>query len=281
MFNSDLKEEALKELKRASEKYQKHYERALLDITTLQNTRENSVVILENLERYITKLSHKPKDYETAISEISARRQNFNDKLAQLKRESENIDSSTGQTIGGGIIAGVGVAALAPSAAMAVAMTFGTASTGVAIGTLSGAAATNAALAWLGGGAIAAGGAGMAGGTALLALANPVGLAIGSIAILGGGFWASSKNKEIAKKAEKSTKIIKKEYHRIKETDLAVITLNSETFSLNSKINSLLNRFTNRRMTNYEKFTENDKDDLRVLMNSAETLSKKIGVTVQ
>ena len=281
MFNSDLKKEALKALKRAAEKYQKHYEKALQDITTLQNTREDSVIILENLERYITELSHKPKDYETTISEISARRQNFNDKLAQLRNESENVDSSTGQTIGAGIVAGAGVAALAPSAAMAVAMTFGTASTGVAISALSGAAATNAALAWLGGGALAAGGAGMAGGTALLALANPVGLAIGGLAILGGGFWASSKNKKIAHKAEKSTKAIKKEYHRIKETDLVVVALNSETVALNSRINSLLNRFTNRRMTNYDKFTESDKDDLRVLMNSAETLSKKIGVTVQ
>ena len=85
----------------------------------------------------------------------------------------------------------------------------------------------------------------------------------------------------IAHKAEKSTKAIKKEYHRIKETDLVVVALNSETVALNSRINSLLNRFTNRRMTNYDKFTESDKDDLRVLMNSAETLSKKIGVTVQ
>ena len=281
MFNSNLKEEALKALKKAAKRYQQHYEKALQDITVLQKTREDSVIVLENLERYITKLAHKPKEYEITISEISTRRHNFNNKLAELKRESDNVDTSAGQTIGAGIVAGAGVAAIAPSAAMAVAMTFGTASTGVAIGTLSGAAATNAALAWLGGGALAAGGAGMAGGTALLALANPVGLAIGAIAILGGGFWASSKNKKIAKKAEKSTKAIKKEYHRIKETDLIVVTLNSETVSLNYNIQNLLLKFTNRHMTNYNKFTESDKDDLRVLMNSAETLSQKIGVTVK
>ncbi len=46
------------------------------------------------------------------------------------------------------------LSAFGPAAAMAIATTFGTASTGTAIAdTLFGAAATNAALAWLGGGA--------------------------------------------------------------------------------------------------------------------------------
>lgn len=62
---------------------------------------------------------------------------------------------------------------------MAIATTLGTASTGTAISALSGAAATNAALAWLGGGALATGGGGVAAGEAFLALAGPVGWAIG------------------------------------------------------------------------------------------------------
>ena len=70
-----------------------------------------------------------------------------------------------------GAMAGAGIAAFGPTAAMAVATTFGTASTGTAIATLSGAAATNAALAWLGGGALAVGGGGMAAGEAFLAMA--------------------------------------------------------------------------------------------------------------
>lgn len=66
---------------------------------------------------------------------------------------------------GGGALLG---GATFTSGAMAVAMTFGTASTGTAISTLSGAAATNAAMAWLGGGAAYAGGFGMAGGAMVL-----------------------------------------------------------------------------------------------------------------
>lgn len=80
--------------------------------------------------------------------------------------------------------AGVAVVAFGPSVAMGVATTFGVASTGTAISALSGAAATNAALAWLGGGALVAGGGGMSAGAALLALANPVGIAIGCVALV-------------------------------------------------------------------------------------------------
>ncbi len=56
----------------------------------------------------------------------------------------------------------------AGSGILALATTFGTASTGTAIATLHGAVATNAALAWLGGGAVSAGGGGMAVGGAVL-----------------------------------------------------------------------------------------------------------------
>ena len=83
-----------------------------------------------------------------------------------------------------GVGTGVAVVTLGPSVAMGVATTFGVASTGTAISTLSGAAATNAALAWLGGGALAAGGGGMSAGAAFLALANPVGIAIGCMALV-------------------------------------------------------------------------------------------------
>lgn len=75
---------------------------------------------------------------------------------------------------------------------MGIATTFGTASTGTAIATLSGAAQTNAALAWLGGGALVAGGGGMGAEETFLAMAGPVGWAIGGVALVGGAALASS-----------------------------------------------------------------------------------------
>ncbi len=77
-------------------------------------------------------------------------------KQAQVYDQTLQTKGTTGAEVmaGVGTAAGVGVATLGPSAAMALATTFGTASTGAAISTLGGAAATNAALAWLGGGVL-------------------------------------------------------------------------------------------------------------------------------
>lgn len=91
------------------------------------------------------------------------------------KLEEEYRASHVGKgTAAAGVAVGAGVAAFAPTAALAIATTFGTASTGTAIATLSGAAAIIPPR-QLGGGALAAGGGGMSAGSALLALAGPVG----------------------------------------------------------------------------------------------------------
>ena len=103
---------------------------------------------------------------------------------------------------------------MAPSAAMAIATTFGTASTGAAISTLSGAAATNAALAWLGGGSLAAGGAGIAGGETLLALAGPIGWAIGGVGLATGGLIANGKNKKAAEEMNRKAAKVQAEIRK-------------------------------------------------------------------
>lgn len=93
-----------------------------------------------------------------------------------MKKERKQTVASAG-TVGVGTAIGVG----GQTAAMSIATTFGTASTGTAISTLSGAAATNAATAWLGGGALAAGGGGMATGS----------LVLGAIPVVGWGLAAA------------------------------------------------------------------------------------------
>lgn len=70
----------------------------------------------------------------------------------EARQEAEGVNLKAGTGAAAGVGAGVATLAFGPSAAMAFATTFGTASTGTAISSLSGAAATNAALAWLGGG---------------------------------------------------------------------------------------------------------------------------------
>lgn len=76
-----------------------------------------------------------------------------------------NLNAATSLAATGAIVA-------TPAVMAAIAVTWGTTSTGVAISSLSGAAMTNAVLAWWGGGAIAAGGGGMAAGGTAIAFAT-------------------------------------------------------------------------------------------------------------
>lgn len=280
MLNAGYKKEALAVLDRANKEYQNTYETTVNNISDLHQKRLESLKILKGVEAYIQNLANKPKEYEKIVSEIVIRRKKFESDLNMLELESKKADKVSGGVAGAGVMAGAGVAAFGPSAAMAVAMTFGTASTGTAIATLSGAAATNAALAWIGGGTLLAGGGGMAAGESLLALAGPVGWAIGGAALVGGGLLANSKNKKIAEKAESSTRTVKRETERIKEIDVKVGALRKTTVSLNGEITQLITVMLQLGLTDYKCFTEDNKNNLRKMMNSAEALSKKIGETV-
>lgn len=280
MFNSNYKKETLQELERANDTYKSTFDEAVKYIEQLQKTREASIPVLTRVENHVNAMANVPQEYVRKLQEIRLNRINFEKALENLKLESKKTDKVSGGIIGAGAMAGAGVAALGPSAAMAVAMTFGTASTGTAIATLSGAAATNAALAWLGGGALAAGGAGMAGGSAFLALAGPLGWAIGGAALVGGGAYANHKNKEIAKRAEKSTQTIKKETTRIKIVEVKVQGLCAETKKLYEKLDFLFYRVNNFGQ-DYRRFGEDEKNDFRIMMNIAVSLSKKIVENVQ
>ncbi len=280
MLNAGYKKEALAVLDRANKVYQNTYETTVKNISDLHQKRLEAVKTLKGVEAYIQNLANKPKEYEKIVSEIVVRRNKFESDLKTLELESKKADKVSGSVAGAGVMAGAGVAAFGPTAAMAVAMTFGTASTGTAIATLSGAAATNAALAWLGGGALLAGGGGMAAGETLLALAGPVGWAIGGAALVGGGILANSKNKKIAEKAESSTRTVKRETERIKEVDVKVGVLRKTTVSLNTEIGQLITMMLQLGLNDYKRFTEDNKNNLRKMMNSAEALSKKIGEIV-
>ena len=116
----------------------------------------DSITFVENL---VNSIANRPKSFDAEFEEISVYRKKFTESCEFAGRELQEARKAV-VGAGAGLAAGASVAFMAPTAAMWVATTFGTASTGAAISTLSGAAATNAALAWLGGGALAAGGGG-------------------------------------------------------------------------------------------------------------------------
>ena len=145
--------------------------------------RSRSIDTIDNITGLINSIANTPKEFKDTFEIIESNRKTFKDACNFAERELDAARSAA-TSAGAGIAAGASVAFMAPTAAMWVATTFGTASTGAAISTLSGAAATNAALAWLGGGALAANGGGMAAGSALLAMAGPIGWTIAGATLL-------------------------------------------------------------------------------------------------
>lgn len=276
MLNEKLKQAALQDMEKENQLYVDVFSKTIKSIERLQRSREYAVRLILDIERYIKKLANKPREFENQIKDINFRYTDFNKRIAKIKEiDKQNQEISYNKPIVTTTILGVGGASLAPSAAMAIAMTLGTASTGTAIASLSGVAATNAALAWLGGGALAAGGFGVVGGQALLSMAGPIGWAVGGISVTSGVLLKAFQNKDVAKKAEDATIAIKKEKERISEVNIQVCAWNKETSKLTIELRKKLNSLRLKR--DYYLFSDNDKKELVIMMNMTELLSKKIG----
>ena len=275
MFNSELKEKAKKVLEEVYEDYKRTLSNTINHSESLYEKKLHAVEILKNFSSYIQKLSNKPIEFETSLGKIEMNIKKFDNKIEEVTKEINQAEVVPTAIAGAGALAGAGVAAFAPTAAMAIATTFGTASTGTAIASLSGAAATNAALAWLGGGALAAGGGGIVGGETLLALAGPIGWAIGGSALLGAGLILNNKNKEAADKIEEQILEIKKEMMKIMKLDIKVLMSEKEIKEISDNIENgfELIKYNN----DYNQFSMENKERLATLINISESLSTKIG----
>lgn len=274
MFNGDLKERALSRLKETNEEYQKVANEVAGKAERLHNLRTYAArEVIQGSEDYVNTLANSPKEFEKSVSELKISFERFESILRSIE-DSDNVAKVSGSTAGAGVAAGVGVAAFGPSAAIAIATTFGTASTGTAISALSGAAATNAALAWLGGGAVVAGGGGMAAGNVLLALAGPVGWAIGGTAVLGGALWARKKNKEIAEKAEGEANRIKTSTAKLKAASKEISELHKLTDDHLEGAKKQLTFLKSKAPRDYRQFSDEQKQELGALINNIQSLAK-------
>ena len=181
--NADSKTAELdKRLEKTIKIYNDEYESLNASGQQLFEERKQAVCVVEEAAALINSIARSPKEFEMKLSEIEVQKKTFKNACDFAKNELASAKKSA-VGAGAGVAGGMAVASLAPSAAMWIATTFGTASTGTAISALSGAAATNAALAWLGGGALAVGGGGMTAGSAFLALAGPIGWGIGGVTL--------------------------------------------------------------------------------------------------
>lgn len=254
--------------------------------------RKASVRIIQRIKAYVEKLDNCPKDIIKGASKALSYTDNFRETMRwEIEAgQNQNIYAKSNNTpnsisIGiGGIAVGATIATMGPTAAMAIATTFGTASTGAAISSLGGIAATNAALAWLGGGAVAArgadiaGGAGMAGGSALLALAGPIGWGLAGVTTLGTTIKVRTSNSKAIDEIERVIKELKHKLEILEPKHNRLLRLISITEDLNKKVEDNIDLFLN---SSNDYISENyPKETLFETINLCKTLGKLINETI-
>lgn len=268
MFYSERKKKALSSLKKAEETYKNIGVLANSKATALYSLRKGCAVAIKNVEAYISLLANSPQEYKKEVTQVQLSIQEFNHAVS-LEKDYQDTKVKEKSAIAA-TFSGTAIATLGPTAAMTIATTFGTASTGTAIASLSGAAATNAALAWLGGGAVAAGGGGIAAGQFFLALAGPIGWGLAGILGVGGGFFAIHNNKKVAEKAEYFLCEIKPKIADLERKLQELSNLYIETEKLLPAID--INKVCTGFPKDYHSFTDEQKLKLGSLINSTRAM---------
>lgn len=243
----------------------------------LERMRSDDLIAL--VENLVNSIANHPKSFDSDFGETNTHRKQFSDSLEFASRELQAARMAAGGA-GAGLAAGASVAFMAPTAAMWVATTFGTASTGTAISALSGAAATNAALAWLGGGALAAGGGGMAAGEAFLALAGPIGWTIAGASLLSSIVLFSSKRSKLNKQKNEEIESVKRNTQKVKEMYDKVGVLHEQTRECREGLDKLYRESLSCYGQDYVRLDDGQKARLGSMVNITLSLSKLFEDTV-
>lgn len=279
MLYSKAKKEALEKHEEAVKKYNAVYADLESMCTTLYTNRTKSISALSDIEALINSIANTPKEFEKHLNVIKIQREQFKATVNFAKEADETLKKSSAGAAAG-IAGGTAVAAFAPTAAMWIATTFGTASTGTAISALSGAAATNAALAWIGGGTLAAGGAGMAGGSALLALAGPIGWGIAGVSAATSIFFVGSKNKKTAEQAINATMRIREATSAFNQQISQVRNLSNETKKLLYSIEKAYAELSALNGKDYLELSTEEQMQLGTLVNNAQSAAELLNKTI-
>ncbi len=279
MFFSGYKKEVLKSYGESLDAYNRTLNKGQKEIQRLYERRRISIELILAIETLVNSIANSPKEYEVVTEKIRLERKKFS-KTEEYAAEASLVAKKAGVNIAAGVAGGTAVAAAAPTVAMWIATTFGTASTGTAISALSGAAAKSAALAWLGGGTLAAGGAGMAGGQALLMLAGPLGWAIAGGAVVISTSVLSVKNRKIADNAAKEEKEIRKRTGEMSEMNGKVLQLSEETVLLYGKMKKLYEDLNQYRGRDFRDFDDEIRVQFGGLVNDTFSLSEMLNKKV-
>ena len=277
MFNVSARCAAVEKLRESLKEHETLRKQAEQTSVKLFEQRQRVVAeVIGPVEEYVNGLANTPKEFDKSVRAFRVEINRFDSTVQRIKAEAakaEKIGSSVGLA---GATAGIGLAAFGPSAALAVATTFGTASTGAAVSTLSGAAAANAAVAWLGGGALAAGGGGMAAGHALLALTGPVGWTVGGLALVGSGTYLHYRNGVLVQKAVQERVRVEGEIRSLRTAQREIEGLESSTRTYTAGTLASLGWLCDYAPRDYQQFDPGQKERLAALVNHIHSLSELI-----
>lgn len=248
--------------------------------TQLYIERSKAADSLSYVETLVNSIANHPKKFDDDFNEINIEKRKFQNVIDFANRELLAAREAAGG-VGAGLVAGASVACMGPTAAIWVATTFGTASTGTAISTLSGAAASNAALAWLGGGTLAAGGGGTAAGEALLAMAGPIGWSIAGATLAASIVLFAKNKKKLNKEKNEEIEAVKRNTESVKEIEKALTKLVDETSQMSSALYTSYTECFEMSGKDYSAFSEEQKMRLGALVNNAKSLSAMFGKTVE
>ena len=239
----------------------------------LHGQRVRAIDLIGHVEGLVNSIANHPKSFDADLGEISTHKGEFKSTEDFARKElAAARASATGA--GAGVAAGMAVASMAPSAALWVATTFGTASTGTAISTLSGAAATQAALAWLGGGTLAAGGGGAAAGSALLAMAGPIGWGIAGATLLTSIVLFAKSKFDIRDEKQKELTAVKLNTERVSEMAAEVGALLTKTVGLRDRLSELYDTCAPSFGSDFSKLSQDKQDGLASMVNNTLALSR-------
>lgn len=242
--------------------------------------RNREMDLIANIEDLVNSIANRPKSFDSDFEEIRSNREMFDGAQHFADRELQEARKAAGSA-GAGLAAGASVAVMGPTAAMWIATTFGTASTGAAISTLSGAAAANAAVAWLGGGAVAAGGGGMAAGNALLALAGPVGWTIAGATLLTSIVIYSRKQMQLNKEKAEEIQRVYQNRENVMEIDGKLQEILSSSREMRERLVQEYRNALKLYGRDYSAFDEEDKKNLGSMVNITRALSGLMTKTVE
>lgn len=247
---------------------------------TLYRERTRAVDLIMHIESLVNSIANRPKEFDAEIAEVQTNRESFIDTCEFAKEELEAARKSA-LGAGAGAATGAAIVSVAPTVAMWVATTFGTASTGTAISALSGAAATNAALAWLGGGALAAGGGGMAAGNAFLALAGPVGWGIAGVTLLSSIVLFSVNKFKIDKKKKEEIGSIKNNTSIARKTAAQIQGLLDEIVVLRDKLNNMYDDCLTEYGKDFSAISVERQMQLGALVNNTKAIAASLRKSIQ